>query len=134
MKKQYLKKIVVAGVAGLCLGIICFATSSNAAQKKTEPAAMDANDGGTLVISRNPSVGSGIFVNVSADGKQLITLSSGRRYKGTMSPGKHTLSVIGDPNLSGQQANKVEVTVEKGKTYAFSVGRKNGNIVLISSQ
>jgi hypothetical protein len=102
MKKQNLKKTAVAGMIGLCLGIICFATSSNAAQKKETVAASGANDGmANLVISRNPSVGSGIFVNVSADGKQLITLSSGRRYSGTLSPGKHVLSVIGDPHVFG---------------------------------
>jgi hypothetical protein len=135
MKKQNLKKTAVAGMVGLCLGIICFATGSNAAQKKETVAASGASDGAAnLVITRNPSVGSGIFVNVSADGKPLMTLSSGRRYSGTLSPGKHVLSVIGDPNLSGQQPNKVEVMAEKGKTYTFSVGRKNGNIVLILNQ
>lgn len=131
MKKQYLKKKAVAGMIGLCLGIICFAISSNAAQKKTDAPAPGASDGGSLVITRSPSVGSGIFVNLFADGKQFATLSNGRRYTGTLPAGKHILAVIGDPNLSGQQQNKIEVMVEKGKAYSFSVSRKNGNIVLI---
>jgi hypothetical protein len=127
MKKRYLKN-AVALVIGLCLVGI-----SDAASKAKESTDQSASDGGSLVVKRSASVGSGIFVNVSADGKQIAALSNNRIYRGNLSPGKHVISVVGDPNLAGQAPNKMEVNVEKGKTYSFTASLKSGKLVLEKS-
>src|SRR2546423_34005 len=119
MKKNHFEKSALTRFVCLCLGVICCLATSYAAPKKSDAAAQ-SSDGGTLVVSRNPSVGSGIFVSISVDGKQVTTLSQGRRYQGALSPGKHVISLIPDPNLGGQRPNKVEITVEQGHTYSFS--------------
>jgi hypothetical protein len=116
-----------------CLAIVCgISSNAIAAPPKSEP----AKGGGdaTIAITRAPSVGSGIFVAVSADGKQLATLTQGRRYSGTIAAGKHTLMVIPDPNLAGQRPFKMDVDFEKGKAYVFTTTRKSGDIILVRTQ
>ena len=86
-----------------------------------------------LVVVRTASVGSGVTASISVDGKDLVTLGNGRSFRGSVSPGKHVISVTAYPNLTGQQANKTEFTAEKGRTYSFSVSSKSGKVVLIKN-
>jgi hypothetical protein len=130
MKKHYIIKSALAGLVCACSGMIVCALSSSATAAPAATAAA-SSEGGTLTISRAPSVGSGIFVSISADGKQLTTLSQGKSYRGTLAPGKHLLLLVPDPNLSGQRPFKLEVTVENGKTYSFRATRKSGDIILV---
>jgi hypothetical protein len=125
MKKYHIIiKSALAGLICACSGITVSALSSSA----TAPA---GTEGATITVSRSPSVGSGIFVAISADGNQLATLSQGRKFSGTLAPGKHVLSIVPDPNLSGQRPFKLEVVIEKGKTYSFAATRKSGDIILV---
>jgi hypothetical protein len=131
MKKQYLRRNAAAGIVAVCLAIVCSVTSSHGATKKSDADAAGANDGASFVVTRSASVGSGVSVNLAVDGKQVAIIGNRGRYRGTLAPGKHVLSVTGDPNLSGQGPNKLEVTVEKGKSYGFVANSKNGKIVLV---
>jgi len=130
MKTPYVKRTALAVVGGVCLGMICTAGISWAAEKKSEAPAQNSGEMAKVIVGRTPSVGSGITVNLSIDGKLTMTLGQGRRYHGTLAPGKHVISVTPDPNLSGQQPNKVEINAEKGQTYSFNVGSKSGKIEL----
>jgi len=106
----------------------------DAAEKKSDSAAAGSDDGGTLTVNRKPSVGSGVFVALSVDGKPVRRLMQGSRYRGPLSAGKHVIAVMPEPNTSGQKESKVEVTAEKGRTYSFSVSRdKAGNIGLMKN-
>ena len=133
MKKNYFGKNALTALACVCVGIICCASSSDAATKKSDAPA-PGGDAGTFIVNRTDSVGSGIDITVLVDGNRVTTLLRGRRYKGTLPAGKHVISVMPEPNTSGQGANKAEVTVEKGHTYSFSAARdKSGKIVLVKS-
>ena len=116
---------------GLCLGMVFSVTSVNGAGKKADAAAEGASDGATLTITRAASVGSGVSINLSVDGKQVSIMGNRGRYHGTLSPGKHVLTVVPDPN-TGSGATKLEVTAEKGKSYSFSVHSKNGKLELVA--
>ena len=133
MKKNHFEKSALTRLVCLCLGIICCVATSHAAPKKSDAPAQ-SSDSATLIVSRNASVGSGIDITIQIDGKRVTTLLRGLRYKGTLATGKHTISLIPEPNLSGQGVNKTEITVEKGHTYAFSAARnKAGNIELVKN-
>jgi hypothetical protein len=126
---NYLRKSV--GLGSVCMGLICCIPGSYAASPKSDTAAQSGEGGSTITVTRAPSVGSGVFVGLSVDGKHVKTLMQGSRYNGTLSPGKHVISVNPDPNTSGQRPNAVEVTAEKGHSYSFSATRsKSGDIVL----
>ncbi|HEY4282470.1 MAG TPA: hypothetical protein VGM62_05345 [Chthoniobacterales bacterium] len=130
MKTHYVKRTALAVVGSVCLGVICTAGISRGAEKKSEAPAQNSGDMATLRVARTPSVGSGITVNLSIDGKLIMTVGQGRSYRGPLTPGKHVISVAPDPNLTGQQPNKVEVNAEKGQSYSFNVGAKSGKIEL----
>ena len=130
MKRYHFGKNLLLKSVALCCGVICFAATSQAESKK--PAAPQSNEGeSTFTVNRKPSVGSGIDVRLLVDGKSVRTLMKGSRYKGTLSPGKHVISVMPVPNTSSQQQDKVEFTAEKGHNYSFSVAYdKSGRLVL----
>jgi hypothetical protein len=131
MNKHHVRKNAVVGMLGLCLSMFFLAVSADGAAKKADAAAGAASDGATLSITRSASIGSGVSVNVSVDGKQVASMGNRGHYRGTLSPGKHVLSVVPDPD-TGSGAAKVEVTAEKGKSYSFSVHSKNGKLELVA--
>ena len=76
MKTHYVKRSAFAVAGALCLGIIFTATISWAAEKKSEAPAQNSGDMAQLIVGRNPSVGSGITVTLSVDGKQVSKLAA----------------------------------------------------------
>ena len=133
MKIHYFKKNAAAALVCLGLGIFCCGTTSHAAEKKSDTPAQNSSDMAQIVVVRTPSVGSGIAAAISVDGKDVVNLTKGKSYRGSLSAGKHVISVTPHPNLSGQQPNKTEFTAEKGRTYSFSVSSKSGNVVLLKN-
>ena len=130
MKIHYIKKNAAAALVCLGLGMLFSATISHAASKKSEAPAQGSGDMAQLVIVRTASLGSGVAVTVSLDGKDLINLTQGRSYHGALSAGKHVITVAPHPNLSAQQPDKMEFSADKGNTYKFSVSSKSGKVVL----
>jgi hypothetical protein len=117
----------------LCTGAILFSLTTNsfAAPKPAAAApAQDSADGGRLVITRSPTLGTGVFVSITVDGKKVGSFGVGKKYDTMLSPGNHTLSAILDPNLTVQQPFTTEITVVKGQTYGFTSVIKSGKLVL----
>src|SRR5690348_3555223 len=114
---NYFQKNValVCVCAALVTGVApCYGASKPAASTQAGEA------GSSIVVKRSASVGSGVRVSLSIDGKPVKTLLQGRHYQGTLSPGKHVISVSPDPNTSGQRPNNVEVMAENGHSYSFN--------------
>ena len=133
MKKNSISDILLALVC-ICSGLICFTATCDGATKKWDAAAQSTEAGSLITVSRSASVGSGFFLGLSIDGKRVKTLMKGSVYRGTLSPGKHVISVMPDPNTSGQRENKMEVLAEKDRSYSFTATRgKSGEIVLVKN-
>src|SRR5690349_17967610 len=98
MKKKHFGRIALTGSICVCLGIIFCTATSQAAPKKSEAPSQNSGDMAQLVVIRTASVGSGINATISLDGKDLITLTRGRSFRGSVAPGKHVISVTPDPN------------------------------------
>jgi hypothetical protein len=131
MKKNNSIENFLAGLACVCLGLICGTATCGAATKKPDAAAKSSETGSAITVNRSSSVGSGVFVTLSVDGKRVKTLIKGSVYRGTLPPGKHVVSVIPDPNTTGQRESKVEIVAEKDRAYSLIVTHsKSGELVL----
>jgi hypothetical protein len=132
MNRNYFGKNVLLKSAALGVALICCASTSYAESKKKEAAPAQSSEASSAItVKRKPSVGSGVDVDVTIDGKRVRTLIKGSTYRGTVSAGKHTISVAPKPNTTGQREEKMEFTAEKGQAVSFSVAHdKSGKLVL----
>ena len=75
-------------------------------------------NGGQLIIYRAANLGETLFVTI--DGVAKGQVRRGDTYTGALSPGQHVLSVILQPNNLNLPPTVKKLTIEKGKTYAFT--------------
>ncbi len=132
MNRIYLGKKILLKSAVLGVALICCAETSNAKSKEPLPPAAQSNEASSAIsVKRKASVGSGVDVDLSIDGKRVKTLIQGSSYRGTLTAGKHTVSVAPKPNTTGQREAKLDVTAEKGQAVNLSVSHdKGGKLVL----
>src|ERR1700730_11788684 len=127
MRKLQFVKLVLIGFVGAA-AMELEASDLFAAGKPAEKAASGGD--AKLVITRRASLGSGSAISVLVDGEKVGTVQSGNRYNGTVSAGKHTLSVRFEPVSGGDKPATVELNVVAGQTYSFSATIKSGAIAL----
>jgi hypothetical protein len=65
-------------------------------------------------------MGTGLFLDVSVDGKRVGSAGTGQTYKGSLSPGPHVVSVILKPNEMNLSPTTKRITVQKGQTYTYT--------------
>ena len=75
-------------------------------------------------------MGTGLFLDVKIDGAKVGALSVGQTYRGTLSPGKHLVSVILRPNQLNLPPTKKTLTVVKGQTYMLTAMWQGQTVVL----
>ena len=76
-------------------------------------------------------MGTGLFLNVSIDGKHVATVGTGRSYTGSMSPGPHVVSVMVEPNELNLTPTQKKITVQTGQTYTFTASWQGDTLVLL---
>jgi hypothetical protein len=89
--------------------------------------------GGRLIVQRTSNFGTRMYLNLEVDGVQVASLGLAQHYEGVLSPGPHTLTVIGLPNQFHQSPTKVQVNVESGQTYAFIGAWDSDRVVLVKN-
>lgn len=92
--------------------------------------AQPVNGAGTLIIRRIPNLGNNVTVVVVVDGASVANISYGRMYQGSLSAGRHVLSIRA---LAPRRRDLPETTldVQSGQTYNFTaVGDGSGNLIL----
>src|SRR5580765_7383923 len=111
--------LLIAALA--CAGFSGCETSGTAAPGATASVAAPAGQGAAqLVIRRSPNLGTGLFLDIKIDGASVGSIGYGETYRGPMSPGQHTLSVIVRPNQLFLSPTKKTLTVAKGQTYTLT--------------
>jgi hypothetical protein len=120
------------GFVVVALGfIILSGCETTGSSSSTASAAANASaDSGTLVIKRAANMGSGLFLNVSIDGKHVTALSKGRSYNGPLPVGSHVVSVLLVPNRLNLDPTETRITVEKGQTYTLTAVWEGEKVVL----
>jgi hypothetical protein len=84
-----------------------------------------------LTIRRAPKFGTRVRLNVSIDGSQLASLGEGQSYNGTLSPGKHIISVNVTPGRGRGGTATKRVTVQAGQTYSLTASWSSDRVVLM---
>src|SRR5207253_2687478 len=60
--------------------------------------ASSSHKGGRLIIQRAPNFGNDLVVDLSIDGKKVANIPRDQRYDGSVSAGRHVLTVTVAPN------------------------------------
>ncbi len=127
MKKLLYSACGVLIVALACANFSGCSTSETTSSTSTTAVVPNAN-GGQLVIYRAANLGEGLFVTI--DGVQKAQVRQGDTYTTVLSPGQHVVSVILMPNNLNLPPTVKKLTVEKGKTYAFTAMWAGDTLVL----
>lgn len=121
--KKLIYRFYVLPITALAFGVVTSVTIAS-------PAATTGANPGRLVIYRAATLGPDITIDVIIDGKTAGTIGMSQTYTGSLSPGKHVVSAT----LKGKPANLLTtsktLTVESGKTYAFTAKWQNQSVVL----
>jgi hypothetical protein len=120
MKKSNSYALLIVALA--CAGVTSAAMAS--------PAASSGSNAARLIIYRAANLGSGLFLDVNIDGANAATIGMGQTYTGSLSPGKHEISVILRPNQLFLSPTKKALMVESGQTYVFTAMWQGQNLVL----
>jgi hypothetical protein len=132
MKKINYHCCVLLIAALACAGLSGCQTSSTAAPGSTASVTAPATQGGAqLVIRRAPNMGTGLFLDIKIDGASVGSIGVGETYRGSLSPGKHTVSVILRPNQLNLSPARKSFTVAKGQTYTFTAAWQGQTVVLL---
>ncbi len=107
----------------------CGTTDSSSSSTMTTTTTANASSAG-LVINRAANMGSGLFLNVSVDGKKVATVSAGQHYSGLLSPGSHVVSVVLSPNELNLAPTQKKITAQAGQTYTFVASWQGDTLLL----
>ena len=131
MKKFNYHYCVLLIAALACAGLSGCETSGTAAPGATASVAAPASQGGAqLVIRRSPNLGTGLFLDIKIDGVSMGSVGYGQTYRGPLSPGQHTVSVIVRPNMLFLSPTKKTLTAVKGQTYTLTAMWQGQTLVL----
>ncbi len=111
------------------LALFCamFAASSEA------QAASSRHEVARLIVQRAPNFGNKIFVRLSIDGKKVADIPWNQHYGGTLSAGRHVLTVLALPNTQSRRPTSMPLTVRSGRAYIFTATWQQDRHVLKSS-
>ena len=111
------------------------ATSATAQSYRAAVAGPDyerpVNGAARLIISRFPSLGNHVIVNLWIDGMKAPSLLYGQTYEPLLAPGRHVLSVLATPNPRWPTPTRMILDVRSGQTYNFTaMSDDSGNLIL----
>jgi hypothetical protein len=122
MLRSYLPDVAMIAVACSFLG--CQTTAPGPSATASAPHA----NAGRLTISRAANLGEMLVVTV--DGGKPVTVRAGDIFTTSLSPGKHVVSAILQPNQLNLTPTKLNLNVEKGKSYAYTAMWRGDTLVL----
>jgi hypothetical protein len=122
--------LLIAALA--CAGFSGCETTGTAAPGATASVTSPATQGGArLVIRRAANMGTGLFLDIDIDGASVGSIGMGETYRGPLSPGQHTVSVILRPNQLSLPRTRKTFTVAKGQTYTLTAMWQGQTVVLL---
>lgn len=92
--------------------------------------ARDRQGRGRLIVLRGANFGTELGINLSIDGRKVANIARDHHYDGFISGGHHVLSVFAVPFNVRRPATSVRLTVEPGRTYAFTAVWESDRVVL----
>src|SRR5262245_43863474 len=110
------------------LTIAAFSSCQTNSNSSSTMAASPSSDAARLVIKRAANLGEVAILSV--DGAKVSEIRMGDTYNGSLSPGKHVIAVLLEPNQLNLAPTKKTLTAEKGKTYTYTVAWKGDSVVV----
>jgi hypothetical protein len=89
-----------------------------------------SSKGARLIIQRTPNFGTNLIVQLSIDGKRVADIPRNQHYGGTISAGRHVLTVLAMPNAESRRPTSMRVTVRSGELYIFTAMWERDQLVL----
>src|SRR5215475_8033658 len=83
-----------------------------------------------LTVQRGPKFGERQALAVMVDGTRVASVVSGQSYNGTLSPGKHVISVSSSGPYRGTLPTKT-IMAEAGQTYTLTATWQGKRLVLL---
>jgi hypothetical protein len=131
MKRQSYHHCGLPVVMLACFTFAGSQASNLGAFASTTSMAAPSKNAGLLTIRRAPKFGTRVTLNVSIDGAQVASLGEGQSYNGTLSPGKHVISVNVTPGRGRGGTATKHITVKAGQTYSFTASWSSDRVVLL---
>ena len=126
LQRSSLLLVVTCLAIGLFLG---HPVNALAAGNPSTAPAQNPLAAGRLVIVRAVNLGPTI-VGLKIDGKEAAQITYNRSYNASLAAGSHVLTVYPVVSLKGAKPTERRVDVESGKTYKFTVVRKDIELIL----
>ena len=115
----------------LVLAMACFLCIAGHAGASTRAASSNAGSA-RLIVYRTPSTGKFVIVQIYDGDALLGSVSYGGTYQGSLTPGRHVLSVLATPRPKWRERPPTTLDVRSGQTYKFTaVGNGQGNLILV---
>ena len=96
----------------------------------SETQASSQKGGARLIIQRTPNFGTNLFVRLTIDGKKVADIPRNQHYGGTITAGRHVLTVRAMPNAASRRPTSMRLTVRSGQVYIFTAMWEHDHIVL----
>jgi hypothetical protein len=113
-----------------CWGRVFFFLVLLGAMFGGEVQASTPKGGARLIVQRAPNFGTNLFVRLSIDGKRVADIPWNQHYGGTISAGRHVLSVLALPNTASRRPTSMRLTVKSGRAYVFTATWQQDRLVL----
>ena len=111
--------------------ILAGSQGSNSGASVSTTMAAPSKNAGLLIIRRAPKFGSRVTLNISVDGMHVASLREGQSYNGSLSPGKHLISVNVTPGRGRGGTATKSFMVEAGQTYRITASWSSDRVVLM---
>lgn len=106
------------------------AMAADARSRRADAASSHRGDA-HLVIRRIPNLGNHVIVDVYVDGAAFATIGFGHTFEGSLTPGRHVLSVLATPGPKWTTPWQMTLDARSGQTYNFTaMGDHSGAVIL----
>src|ERR1700676_4523565 len=90
----------------------------------------ESHNSARLIVQRAPNFGTNLIVQLSIDGKRTADIPRDQHYGGSLSAGRHVLTVNVRPNTESRRPTSSRVKIESGHVYIFTAAWESDRIVL----
>jgi hypothetical protein len=112
-------------ICGLLIAALAYFTFSGCQTTSTGPSGSVAH----LTVQRGPKFGDRLVLAVMVDGTRVASVVTNQSYNGTLSPGKHVISVSSSGPYRGTLPTKT-IMAEAGQTYTLTATWQGKRLVL----
>ncbi|MEO7166887.1 MAG: hypothetical protein ABI787_08110 [Spartobacteria bacterium] len=114
-------------IAGLVCGLFAIPVQAGAGSAEIRRQSLYAGADSQIVIKRAPNFGNQSNISLFIDGTRVSTLGYGRSYTGTLSAGRHLVTMMQTPHLNDAYPYSQHwIRLVPGQTSVYTAIWRNG--------